>query len=145
MKKLEIFIKRLLILLINVMKRKKFKFKWLLLIIFMIKRNISKKSLEERWDNEKGIGLIKRLIMSDWEIGVYDRNGIPTINFGSYNEVSISMEYDHLEQRYYYFDAKCFEYITPDDKPEDFIPIIEGIAFITNGAIVLVTKNVQKL
>lgn len=82
--------------------------------------------------------------MSDWEIGVYDRNGIPTINFGSYNEVSISMEYDHLEQRYYYFDAKCFEYITPDDKPEDFIPIIEGIAFITNGAIVLVTKNVQK-
>lgn len=82
--------------------------------------------------------------MSDWEIGVWSRNGIPTINFESYNEVSISMDYDHLEQRYHYFDAKCFEYITPEDKPEDFIPIIEGIALITNGAIVLITRNVKK-
>lgn len=82
--------------------------------------------------------------MSKWEIGVYSSNHIPTVSYDEKNELSIHMEYDQLEQRYFYFDAKCFNYITPEDKPEDIIPIIEGIALIANGAIVLRTKNVQK-
>lgn len=82
--------------------------------------------------------------MSKWEIGVYESNKIPTVSYDEKNELSIRMEYDDLDQRYYYFDAKCLNYITPDDNPEDIVPIIEGIALIANGAIVLRTKNVQK-
>lgn len=82
--------------------------------------------------------------MSKWEIGVYSSNQIPTVNYDEKNELSIHMEHDDLEQRYYYFDAKCLNYITPDDSPEDIIPIIEGVTLIANGAIVLRTKNVQK-
>lgn len=82
--------------------------------------------------------------MSKWEIGVYTSNHIPTVNYDENNELSIHMEYDHLEQRYFYFDAKCLNYITPEDKPENIVPIIEGIAIIANGAIVLITKNVKK-
>ena len=81
--------------------------------------------------------------MSKWEIGVYTSNHIPTVNYDENNELSIHMEYDHLEQRYFYFDAKCLNYITPEDKPENIVPIIEGIAIIANGAIVLITKNVK--
>jgi len=82
--------------------------------------------------------------MSKWEIGVYSSNQIPTVSYDENNELSIHMEYDHLEQRYYYFDAKCLNYITPKDNPEDIVPIIEGITIIANGAIVLRTKTVQK-
>lgn len=82
--------------------------------------------------------------MSNWEIGLRGNNRVPTINYNENNELSIHVEYDDLDQRYFYFNAKCLKYITPDDNPENIIPIIEGIVLIANGAIVLRTKNVQK-
>lgn len=82
--------------------------------------------------------------MSNWEIGLYENNSVPTINYNENNELSIHMEYDDLDQRYFYFNAKCLNYITPDDNPDNIVPIIEGITLIANGAIVLRSHTVKK-
>ncbi|WP_418179754.1 hypothetical protein ACNSOO_04630 [Aliarcobacter lanthieri] len=83
--------------------------------------------------------------LSNWEVGIYSSGLIPSYENSINDELSIYEEFDDLEQRYYYFDTKFLEYVTPEDNFEEVASIIEGMALIGNGAIVLRTKCIQKI